>query len=81
MSGADAPQTLGPAEYEQEVEDHEGRVAATGEARGLMRTQTGALAGAMGDEGDGGSVGGEGRRTIDECDDFTALLMYVSEPS
>ena len=76
-------QTLGAGteEFEQEVEEHEGRVAASGEARGVMRQQTGALAGAMGDEGDGGSVGGEGRRTIDECDDFTALLMYVSEPS
>lgn len=78
MSAAPAPQTLGPEEYEQEVEAHEGRVAGAGEARGIMREQTGALAQAMGDEGDGGSVGGGGARTIDDTDDFTALLMNVS---
>ena len=78
MSAAPAPQTLGPEEYEQEVEAHEGRTAAAGEARGIMREQTGALAQAMGDEGDGGSVGGGGARTIDDTDDFTASLMNVS---
>jgi hypothetical protein len=77
---ADAPSSLalGPEEYEQEMEAHEGRVAASGEARGAMRQKTTAVAGAMGDEGDGGSVGGDGKRTIDESDDFTGMLMYVS---
>ena len=73
--------TLGAEDYGYEVEQHEGRVAASGEARGLMRQQTGALAGAMGDEGDGGSVGGDGKRTIEETDDFTGMMMYVSDQS